>query len=80
MSGAALQLHSIRLVTEHGLSFKALDYDAFQDIIQPMIKAMPAAERYERNIRFANTIKKQKNYNYDNYEFLPFSPQGHHFI
>jgi len=45
MSAPALQLHCVRLVSENGLAFKMLDYPAFQDIIQPMLNAMPAAER-----------------------------------
>ncbi|KAK3921805.1 UDP-N-acetylglucosamine diphosphorylase 2 [Frankliniella fusca] len=45
MSGAALELHCTRLVSEHGLAFKVLSYDAFQDIIQPLIRAMPASEK-----------------------------------
>jgi len=45
MTGPALFLHSLRLITENGLSFKVLDYEAFQDIIKPMINAMPASEK-----------------------------------
>ena len=46
MSGPALQLHCTRLISQHGQSFKSLNYSAFQDIIQPMIKRLPASERY----------------------------------
>jgi len=45
MSGPALELHCLRLITEHGLSFRVLDYSAFQDIISPMLDAMPKRER-----------------------------------
>ncbi|KAK3931912.1 Zinc finger BED domain-containing protein 4 [Frankliniella fusca] len=45
MSGRALQVHCIRLVSQHGLSFKSLDYAALQAILRPMIEAMPASER-----------------------------------
>lgn len=45
MSPEALQVHCLRLVTESGLAFKFLDEEAFQDIISPMIDAMPASER-----------------------------------
>ncbi|KAK3922307.1 Zinc finger BED domain-containing protein 4 [Frankliniella fusca] len=45
MSGPALEMHSLRLVTEHGLSFEVLEYQAFKDIIAPMLDAMPKKER-----------------------------------
>jgi len=45
MSRPALQLHCLRLVTENGLSFKVFDYPALQDIIRPLVDAMPAVER-----------------------------------
>lgn len=44
-SALNLQLQSLRLISEHGHAFKLLDDDAFQQIIQPMIDAMPAANR-----------------------------------
>ncbi|XP_034252574.1 uncharacterized protein LOC117652049 [Thrips palmi] len=46
MSKPALQVHCVRLVTESGLSFKVLDYPAFQDIVKPLIDSMPAADRF----------------------------------
>lgn len=45
MSGPALETHCLRMVTEHGLSFEVLDYEAFKDIITPMLNAMPKRER-----------------------------------
>lgn len=45
ISGPALELHCTRLISEHGLSFKVLSYSAFQDIINPLLSAMPASAR-----------------------------------
>lgn len=45
MTGPALQLNCLRLVTQHRLPFKMLDYEAFQDITDGYTNAMSAKEK-----------------------------------
>ncbi|KAK3925969.1 hypothetical protein KUF71_014218 [Frankliniella fusca] len=53
MTAKVLQLHCVRLVSENCLALRFLDYEAFQDIIRPMINAMPLHERFTVSSRNA---------------------------
>ena len=45
MTGEKLKKLCVRLVTEHGRPFALLDDEAFQEIITPLLEAMPASEK-----------------------------------
>lgn len=45
ISGESLQLNCLRLITEHCLPFRMLNFHAFQNIVKPIVNALPANEK-----------------------------------